>query len=73
MMHRNKHLPYYLFLIGVILSSFGFNIVQQEENRVLRLENKAYKTFYEYLYLKYELLKLDILEGKFDRFSKKIT
>ena len=73
MTHRNKHLPYYVFLIGLLLLSFGFNIVQQEENRLLRLESKSYKTFYEYLYLKYELLKLDILEGKFDRFSKKIT
>lgn len=52
--------------------SLGFNLVQYEENRVLHLENKSYKTFYQYLYLKYRLLQLDILDGKFDKFDKKL-
>lgn len=71
MTNRNKHLPYYIFLIGIGLFSIGFNILQYEENRVLQLERKSYKTFYEYLYLKYRELQLDILDGKFDK--KKLT
>lgn len=67
MNHKNKHLPYYVFLVGVALFSIGFNIVQMEENRVLQLERKSYKIFYEYLYLKYRELQLDILDGKFDK------
>lgn len=67
MKNRNKHLPYYLLIIGIALFSIGFNIVQHEENRVLKLEKKSYKTFYEYLYLKYLELQLDILDGKFDK------
>jgi hypothetical protein len=67
MSHRNKYLPLYIFLGGCFLLSIGFNILQYEENRVLQLDKKSYKTFYEYLYLKYLELQLDILDGKFDK------
>ena len=70
-MNNNKHFPYYIFLVGVALLSIGLNIVQNQESHVLQLEKKSYKTFYEYMYLKYLELQLDILDGKFDK--KNIT
>lgn len=70
-MNNNKHLPYYIFLVGVALLSIGLNIIQNQESHVLRLEKKCYKTLYDSIYLKYLKLQLDILDGKFDK--KNIT
>ena len=36
--------------------SFGFNLVQYEEIKLLRQEKMMYRVFFEYLYLKLETL-----------------
>lgn len=54
MTNRSKHLLYYSILIGFLLFSGGFNIVQYEEIKLLRQEKALYKVFFEYLYLKLE-------------------
>ncbi len=56
MTNRSKHLPYYTFIIGLLSLSFGFNLVQYEEIKLLRQEKVMYKVFFEYLYLKLETL-----------------
>ncbi len=56
MTNRSKHLPYYVILCGFLGMSIGFNFIQYEEIKLLRQEKKAYKVFFEYLYLKLEAL-----------------
>jgi hypothetical protein len=67
MKNRNKYLPFYVFFAGLLCLSFGYNIVLNEEIRVLEKEKSAYKTFNDYLYLKYLELQLQILDGKFNQ------
>jgi hypothetical protein len=64
MTNRRKQLPYYVFLIGILLLSIGFNLVQYEEIKELREEKESYKTFFEYIYIKYLDLQIEILEQK---------
>lgn len=54
MMYRSKHLPYYVFLLGIILLSTGFNIIQNQEIKVLREQTIMYRVLFEYLYFKLE-------------------
>jgi hypothetical protein len=54
MTNRSKHLPYYVTIIGLLTLSFGFNLVQYGEIKLLRKEKIMYKVFFEYLYLKLE-------------------
>jgi len=56
MINRSKHLPYYVTIIGLLSMSFGFNLIQYEEIKLLRKEKIMYKVFFEYLYLKLETL-----------------
>ena len=56
MTNRSKHLPYYVFLCGLLSMSVGFNFVQYEEIKFLKQEKAMYKVFFEYLYLKLETL-----------------
>ena len=49
-------MPYYVTIIGMLMLSFGFNLVQYEEIKLLRQEKIMYKVFFEYLYLKLETL-----------------
>ena len=56
MTNRSKHLPYYVTIIGLLSMSFGFNLIQYEEIKLLRQEKVMYKVFFEYLYLKLETL-----------------
>jgi hypothetical protein len=56
MTNRSKHLPYYVTIIGLLSMSFGFNLIQYEEIKLLRKEKIMYKVFFEYLYLKLETL-----------------
>jgi hypothetical protein len=56
MTNRSKHLPYYVTIIGLLSMSFGFNLIQHEEIKLLRKEKIMYKVFFEYLYLKLETL-----------------
>lgn len=56
MTNRSKHLPYYVILCGCICMSLGFNLIQNEEIKLLRQEKIMYKVFFEYLYLKLETL-----------------
>lgn len=43
--------------------SLGFNLIQNEEIKLLRQEKVMYKVFFEYLYLKLESLE-DALKDK---------
>ena len=52
---------------GCISLSLGYNIVLHEEIKVLKKEKQVYKTFNDYLYLKYLELQLQILDGKFNQ------
>jgi len=54
MTNRSKHLPYYIILFGCLAFSVGYNVIQNEEARLLKLEKNMYKVFFEYLYLKLE-------------------
>lgn len=54
MTNRSKHLPYYIFIIGSLSMSVGFNFIQYEEIKLLRQEKETYRMFFEYLYLKLE-------------------
>jgi hypothetical protein len=56
MTNRSKHMPYYITIIGLLLFSFGFNLIQHEEIKLLRQEKALYRVFFEYLYLKLEAL-----------------
>ena len=56
MSNRIKNLPYYVFFIGTLLISIGFNFVQYEEIKLLREEKAMYRVFFEYLYLKLEAI-----------------
>lgn len=56
MTNRSKHLPYYIVLFGSLFMSLGFNLIQNEEIKLLRQEKIMYKVFFEYLYLKLENL-----------------
>jgi hypothetical protein len=56
MSHRSKHLPYYLVIISLLFLSLGFNLVQYEEIKLLKKEKTMYRVFFEYLYLKLEIL-----------------
>jgi hypothetical protein len=67
MRHRNKYLPLYICLSGCFLISLGYNILLNEEIKVLKKEKSAYRTFNDYLYLKYLELQLQILDGKFNQ------
>jgi len=49
-------MPYYITIIGLLMLSFGFNLVQYEEIKLLRQEKMMYRVFFEYLYLKLETL-----------------
>ena len=49
-------MPYYITLIGLLVLSFGVNLVQYEEIKLLQQEKIMYKVFFEYLYLKLEKL-----------------
>lgn len=57
MTNRSKHLPYYVFIVGCLSMSIGFNLVQYEEIKLLRQEKATYRVFFEYLYLKLESIK----------------
>ena len=39
--------------------SFGYNLIQNEEVKLLRKEKAVYKVFFEYLYLKLESIEKD--------------
>lgn len=67
MKNRNKYLPWYIFFGGCFCMSLGYNLVLNEEIKVLEKEKQAYKTFNDYLYLKYLELQLQILDGKFNK------
>lgn len=54
MTNSSKHLPYYIILLGCLTFSIGYNVIQNEEVRLLKLEKDMYKVFFEYLYLKLE-------------------
>ena len=56
MANRSKHLPYYVTIIGCLMLSIGFNLVQYEEIKSLKQEKIMYRIFFEYLYLKLETL-----------------
>jgi hypothetical protein len=56
MTNRSKHLPYYVTLVGCLMMSVGFNLIQYEEIKLLRQEKAMYKVFFEYLYLKLEAI-----------------
>ncbi len=56
MSNRSKHMPYYVTLIGLLVLSFGVNLIQYEEIKLLQQEKIMYKVFFEYLYLKLETL-----------------
>lgn len=56
MSNRSKHLPYYVIIIGCLMISIGFNLVQYEEIKSLKQEKIMYRIFFEYLYLKLETL-----------------
>lgn len=54
MTNSSKHLLYYIVLLGCLVFSVGYNVIQNEEVRLLKLEKDMYKVFFEYLYLKLE-------------------
>ena len=56
MLHRSKHMPFYIILCGFLGMSIGFNFIQHEEIKLLRKEKIMYRVFFEYLYLKLENL-----------------
>jgi hypothetical protein len=62
MTQRSKHLPYYVFLIGIFLLSLGFNIVQNQEIHILKQEKTMYRVFFEYLYDKLEAMEKEKLD-----------
>jgi hypothetical protein len=60
MSHRNKYLPLYIFLGGCFLLSIGYNIVLNEEIKLLQTEKKAYQLLEEHWFHKCSKLEQDL-------------
>jgi hypothetical protein len=56
MTNFSKHLPYYVILLGCLCLSVGYNVVQNQEIKILNDEKKIYELFFEYLRLKIETI-----------------
>jgi hypothetical protein len=60
MIHRSKHLSVYVILIGTLLFSLGFNIVQHKRIKSLEhLSGNSWVTDVEYQKIKQEIERLE--------------